>query len=367
MPARNNFFSRLKWLSNHRSKREVDNENAISHIILDKDPDTGFDYPFAPKRPDRQLTFEDQPEDDNLLQYYLSQATSTSQLQDEGSDTDFQQKVSLRDSEFDNEKPSELLTFSKHTKYDQFHDNNSQSSVDTSIYIEKDSNTQISPRSKYLEGCIRTQVNPRASLLIRKHLTKELKLQHQRIGDHMALLLAESLPDLLFVNTFNISDNCLTDTGLTAILNSITNIPNLYQLDISENIIGINSAKSLANYLIRKDCPIQKLNLSKCEISDNECEKFAQCMKKCKNLRYVDLSNNKLGQGEALTAVNEEYVTAGSAIADLLRSSHCHIETLILKWNMLRYQGAVEVAKSLIINSHLTYLDLSYNSLGMML
>jgi hypothetical protein len=42
----------------------------------------------------------------------------------------------------------------------------------------------ISPRSRYLVGCLRDNVNPRASLITRKHVSHELNMQH--LGELMS-------------------------------------------------------------------------------------------------------------------------------------------------------------------------------------
>ena len=334
--ARQNFFSRYKWLLGQREKREQSSRSELSHFVLDDDWTNAMDYPFAPRRPGLKSIREDA-----ISTEFLREEFSV-HLDDERSSL-FQQPVT-----------------SKKVVNDEY----SIISLDADLHVDKSSNIEISPRSKYIDGCVRENIFPRPSLLVRKKMTKELKLQHQGMGDKIAGLLAVSLPDLLFVHTINVSDNCLTDVGLTAILNAIINIPNLSVLNISENIIGIESAKSLAGYLAKADCPLRELYLNRCELTDKECEQFVNAMKKTENLRLLDLSNNKLGLDEALTAVNADFVTAGATLAELLRSQKCFIHTLKLSWNMLRLNGGVALAMSLALNTHLTYLDISYNSLS---
>ena len=50
-----------------------------------------------------------------------------------------------------------------------------------SIELTIESQSQLSPRSKYIDSCIRTQINPRASLILRKTFSKRLSLKHQGI------------------------------------------------------------------------------------------------------------------------------------------------------------------------------------------
>jgi Ran GTPase-activating protein (RanGAP) involved in mRNA processing and transport len=55
-------------------------------------------------------------------------------------------------------------------------------------------------------------------LVFRKNLTKRLDLQHQGMGDKMAISLAEALKDLPFIESINIADNMLTDAGIEPML-----------------------------------------------------------------------------------------------------------------------------------------------------
>lgn len=80
----------------------------------------------------------------------------------------------------------------------------------------------ISPRSRYIDGCIRNGLNPRAALVLRKNLNRNISLQHHGIGDQRGVLLAETLSaGLPFVSLINIADNNLTDVSLTPILKAI--------------------------------------------------------------------------------------------------------------------------------------------------
>lgn len=221
-----------------------------------------------------------------------------------------------------------------------------------------------SPRTRFLAGCMKEHINPRASLLLRRNLSKELNLQHHGMGNTMARLLADCLQSLPFIQAINVADNMLNDDGLGPIILSAVHIPGLLELNLSQNEIGPVSAKALFDYLISPSCPLERLILKSADVDDFECERFIEAIKQNKSLRELNLSANKIGTAENLNTVMPDIITGGEAIASLLRSSACQLTILKLEWNMIRLDGAIDLADSLSINETLTYLDLSFNSLS---
>jgi len=245
----------------------------------------------------------------------------------------------------------------------------SDDSADDEFYsgtIRNDTDMAVptSPRSRYIAQCLLKATNPRASLLVRKNFGKSLELHHHGIGDKMAEIWAKSIVDIPFVQSINLEDNNLTDKGLGPILVALVQIEGLLELNLSQNVIGPNTAECLAAYLANPKCPLERLVLTKADIDDFECERFLAAIKGNQVLNELDLSNNLLGSAENLNTVMPDLITAGEALAELLRENLCALETLKLGWNMLRLDGAIELAQSLASNRTLTYLDLSYNSLG---
>jgi hypothetical protein len=112
-----------------------------------------------------------------------------------------------------------------------------------------------SPRTKYLAGCMREGLNPRASLVLRKNMSKQLNLQHHGMGDQMGKLLAESIQGLPHIQSINIADNMLTDIGMGPIILAAVGIPGLLELNLSQNEIGPVSAKALFEYLSKCELP----------------------------------------------------------------------------------------------------------------
>eukprot|EP01032_Pedospumella_encystans_P009853 gene9853-11567_t len=222
----------------------------------------------------------------------------------------------------------------------------------------------ISPRSKYIDSCIRQRLNPRASLILRKNFTKHLSLQHHGIGDTMAILFAEAIVDIPYIESINIADNNLTDKGLGPLLNAVVHMKDLVDLDISYNTIGPVAANYLSAYLAEGTCPLQRLVMRRADVDDGECERFVTSLKTNKCLLELDLSENLIGTAENLNTVMPDLVTGGEALADLLRSDGCVLKSLKLGWNMIRLDGAADLCNSLKVNTTLTYLDLSFNALG---
>lgn len=223
---------------------------------------------------------------------------------------------------------------------------------------------ELSPRSKFIDSCIRKKLNPRASLILRKTFTKELNLRHLGMGDDLAVLLADAIISIPYIQSLNICDNNLADKGLSAIVDAVCHMSDLVELDMSMNEIGPNAAFALNNYLSKDNCPLITLILRKADVDDDECRDFVQALEHNKNLKTLDLSENLVGSSENLNTVMPDLVTGGEALADLLSSPNCPLTTLKLGWNMIRLDGAAALCGALAVNQSLTYLELSFNSLG---
>lgn len=79
----------------------------------------------------------------------------------------------------------------------------------------------------------------------------------------------------------------------------------------------------------------------------------------------LDLSSNILGSHEIRrNSIDLNRETAGEAVGKLLRDPRCSIETLKLSWNMIRFKSGTELVGALRENQRITYLDISYNGLG---
>ena len=125
-----------------------------------------------------------------------------------------------------------------------------------------------------------------------------------------------------------------------------------------------DSADGLANYLASSNCVLQRLHLSRSDIDDAETTKFIEALASNTSLEELDLSHNLIGKDETLNSVKPDVTTGGEAIATLLRENKSSLKILKLSWNMIRMSSAVDLCDGLSFNKTLTYLDLSYNTIG---
>ena len=200
----------------------------------------------------------------------------------------------------------------------------------SSMSVYNSSSADLSPRSRYIDGCIRKKLNPRLSLILRKSFTKCLDLQHHGIGDEMAVLFAEAIVDIPYVEALNMADNNLTDKGLSAIIDAISRMKDLIDLNLSYNVIGENAAGSLSSYLASPSCALIRLALQRADVDDMECERIVSSLRTNRSLTDLDLSENLVGSHEQLNTVLPDITTGAEALAELLTSPHCIIQTLKL-------------------------------------
>lgn len=187
---------------------------------------------------------------------------------------------------------------------------------------------QSSPRSVFLAGCVRYGLPPRSVAMLRKRISPILNIAHMSIGNQMAILLAEALDKMPYLQALNLADNNLDDIGLSAVIRSVAKHSTLEVLDISQNIMDDDASKALAAYIGNEQCQLKCLRMSSTDIDDKECARFIDVLMNNRQLRELDMSNNLLGKDENLNVVMPDFLTGGESIAKFLRNSTCPLETL---------------------------------------
>lgn len=178
----------------------------------------------------------------------------------------------------------------------------------------------LSARSRFISLCIREGLNPRASIVLRKNMSTHLNLSHLSMGNKIAMILAECLPDLPDVESIDISHNNLTDNGLECVIKAVSTITSLMKLNVSSNIIDPKAAMAISSYLSSPDCPLKSFIIQNADVDDHECAQFIKSILENSTLTEIDLSANKIGSAESLNTVKPDFITGGESIATLLRS-----------------------------------------------
>ena len=116
------------------------------------------------------------------------------------------------------------------------------------------------------------------------------------------------IPSVVKPSILNISDNSLTDLSLVPCVDALSKITNLTELDLSSNSMGPKAAKAISDYLSCSHCPLKKLTIQNSDVNDYQCEKFITALQYNSTLLYLDLSNNKIGNAEALNVVKPNLI-----------------------------------------------------------
>lgn len=135
------------------------------------------------------------------------------------------------------------------------------------IFCTTESPAIKSPRTAYLTACMKHNIQPRPSLILRKKLTKKFDISHQGMGNEMAVAVAEALKDLPYIQSINLKDNSLSDPGMAPLLRAIASMEGIVEIDLSQNLIGSESAVELNKYLSSAACSVRKLVLSRADVS----------------------------------------------------------------------------------------------------
>lgn len=225
---------------------------------------------------------------------------------------------------------------------------------------------KLSPRSLFLTTCV-TKPHLAVPFLLRKRMTKVFDFSFQSLGDEFIYEFAKCIvQELPFVEEILVRDNRLSDDGLNALLEAVSEgstMLNLLRLDISQNEIGEKSAQTLRAYVASSHCTLQTLYVDTADIDDRECAAFMIAFEKNLSIKHLWMSRNCIGKLEHLNVVQPDFTTGGEAIASMLQKNLVLVH-LDLSWNYLRLASSITLANSIHDNSTLRELNLSYNACG---
>ncbi|XP_051747359.1 NACHT, LRR and PYD domains-containing protein 3-like isoform X4 [Ctenopharyngodon idella] len=184
---------------------------------------------------------------------------------------------------------------------------------------------------------------------------RELDLSRNKLGDSGV----KNLSDLLMNQQFNLDKLHLNRCSITKkqclILTSAlkSNSSHLRELDLSVNIIG-KGVKHLCDILKDSHCKLERLRLSCCYMTDEDCSALTSALKSNpSHLRELDLSKNELGDSGVKN------------LSDLLMNQQFNLDKLHLNRCSITEKQCVILTSALKSNSsHLRELDLSRNIIG---
>lgn len=179
-------------------------------------------------------------------------------------------------------------------------------------------------------------------------------MSHRRITTEQMNALAFGGPCKHPFKTLMLGFNEIGDEGLINTLGWFDRHYNgvMSRLDISFNNLTDNSAKGMANADILID-HLEHLHLAGNRISGAGFKVFLEgwSRESCKLVHFDISGNNAMEDG-------------ATAMARFLISPYCRLETLVIKGNKLGSDGAKTIAEALCVNSTLTSLNISNNSIG---
>jgi Ca2+-binding EF-hand superfamily protein len=215
----------------------------------------------------------------------------------------------------------------------------------------------LGPRQRALQG-------PRKESCAAQLSTPEI-LQYQGWGlgsDRLDMLCETAGPGLQGCRHCNLSGNRIQDRSIPRLCTQL--LPTIETLDLSQNALGRQGARHLANGLkaLRTRAPLLELNLEENRLGEvheqDACALVEALSAFCPQLRGLSLAKNGLGK---------ESGSFGKTLGNMVATA-TNLKVLDLHWNMFGGFGAYQLLTGIYENGQhdgcLTRLDLSWNRLG---
>ncbi|XDV15849.1 hypothetical protein PO909_015820 [Leuciscus waleckii] len=153
------------------------------------------------------------------------------------------------------------------------------------------------------EGCAALT----SALRSNSHL-RELDLTWNIIGDKGLTLLSDELKDPhCKLEKLGLLGCKITAKGCAALTSALRSNSHLRELDLSWNIIGDKGLTLLSDELKDPHCKLEKLKLSYCKITDEGCAALTSALRSNSHLRELDLTENIIGDAsvKSLSALKD--------------------------------------------------------------
>ncbi|XP_073700385.1 NACHT, LRR and PYD domains-containing protein 12-like [Garra rufa] len=187
-------------------------------------------------------------------------------------------------------------------------------------------------------------------------LLRELDLSKHELGDTRVNQISALLEDKhCQLNTLNLSLCSITEKQCLILTSALKSNPShLKDLNLRGNELGDSGVKNLSDLLMNPQCKLEKLDLCRCSITEEQCLILTSALKSNpSHLRELNLSRNELGDSGVKN------------LSDLLMNPQFKLEKLHLCRCSITEEQCLILTSALKSNpSHLRELDLSLNELG---
>lgn len=215
----------------------------------------------------------------------------------------------------------------------------------------KRENLENTPNVAYLQEINKGRLKPEPFGIVRnKGPHTSIDIHQYGMGDLYAEAFSEAMFVVKNVETLNLKDNRLSDSGAAKILNKLIS-KNIKRIILSDNRISSQSISCMVKILTGSDSRVKVLELENTHLSEKSVVALCRILTENKILVKLSLAKNNIGEASA------------GGLAEMLKYNQT-LKYLDLHWNTLGNGGAIEVFEGLAQNDGLEHLDLSWNNLG---
>ena len=225
-------------------------------------------------------------------------------------------------------------------------------------FTRKGANNLDSSSFKFIKEANNYKISPNPiGFIKRKGNENVINMNNKRMGDNYISALSKSLNEINSINQISLSQNRLTDIGITNLLNSLISnsklISNLILLDISYNKLGESAIFSLGNFLNDYNCNLEHLNIEGNLFGNKLINILIKKMlnAKCDFITYINFGKNNINDDCSLNLA-------------LLVKKYIFLKVLILYQNNFKNYGMSIIMSEIKKHIYLKFLDISWNLIG---
>ncbi len=214
------------------------------------------------------------------------------------------------------------------------------------------------PSFNFIDGANKFKIIPNPMAFIKREGDNSIiNINHKRMGDNYIFALSKSLEVIKHITEISLSQNRLTDIGITTLCNSLLSNDNLINklivLDISYNKLGSQSIYSLGKFLDDPYSVLQHLNIEGNLFGNRLIIYLIKIITKSKSdiISYLNFGVNNINDDCSLEMA-------------LLVKICTYLKVLILYQNNFKNFGMSLIMSEIKKHINLRFLDISWNLIG---